>query len=260
VTSTLLDEILEHKSGELRERQTRVPLGLLQERAAEQPPARSMARALVGGGVRVIAEVKRRSPSKGLLAAELDPARTAGTYAAYGAAAISVLTDEKFFAGSLEDLEAVRRAVDLPVLRKDFVLSGYQVVEARAHGADAVLLIVAALDPDSLSDLLQEARLLGMDALVEVHTEEEMEAALDCGAPLIGVNNRDLRTFVTDLETTRRLAPMVPDGHVLVSESGIHSREQVEELGRLGVHAVLVGEALVSAPSAGEKLRELVRG
>ena len=254
----ILEEILAHKREELHERQARVPLGELQEKAARQGPVRSLRGALEGGEVRVIAEVKRRSPSKGVLAAELDPARVAGTYADYGAAAISVLTDGRYFGGSLEDLDAVRREVELPILRKDFTLSGYQVVEARAHGADAVLLIVAALDPDDLSDLLEEARLLGMDALVEVHTEEELERALDCGAPLVGINNRELRTFETDLDTTRRLAPLVPDGHLVVSESGIRTREHVEEMGRLGVHAVLVGEALVSAPSAGEKLRELV--
>ncbi|MBA2363460.1 MAG: indole-3-glycerol phosphate synthase TrpC, partial [Chloroflexia bacterium] len=214
--------------------------------------------ALTSGRVRVIAEVKRRSPSRGLLVANLDPARTATTYANHGAAAISVLTDEKYFGGSLADLQSVRRAVDLPILRKDFVLNGYQVVEARAYGADAVLLIAAALDADDLNDLLEETRVLGMDALVEVHTEEEMELALGCGAPLIGINNRDLQTFTTDLETTRRLAPLVADGHVLVSESGIHSGAQVRELARLGVHAVLVGEALVTATNAAEKLQELV--
>ncbi len=254
----ILDEILEHKREELRQRQQDTPLGVLQDLAAGQAPARSLRTALMGGSVRVIAEVKRRSPSKGLLAAELDPARAAATYASSGAAAISVLTDEKFFGGSLEDLRAVRREVDLPILRKDFVLNGYQVVEARAHGADAVLLIAAALDADDLGDLLEETRVHGMGALVEVHTEDELELALGCGAPLIGINNRDLQTFTTDLDTTRRLAPLVPDGHVIVSESGINSREQVQELANLGVHAVLVGEALVTAPSAAAKLQELV--
>jgi len=254
----ILDEILAHKREELRQRQQDTPLGALQELAATQAPPRSLRAALTGGRVRVIAEVKRRSPSRGLLVANLDPARTATTYANHGAAAISVLTDEKYFGGSLADLQSVRRAVDLPILRKDFVLNGYQVVEARAYGADAVLLIAAALDADDLNDLLEETRVLRMDALVEVHTEEELELALGCGAPLIGINNRDLQTFTSDLETTRRLAPLVADGHVLVSESGIHSGAQVRELARLGIHAVLVGEALVTASSAAEKLRELV--
>lgn len=254
----ILDDILAHKREEVRRQQERTPLGELQERAGAQPPARSLRHALSGGDIRVIAEVKRRSPSKGELAAGLDPARTAGAYADFGAAAISVLTDEKFFGGDLGDLEAVRAAVDLPVLRKDFVLGEYQVLQSRAHGADAVLLIVAALDRDDLSRLLEYTRILGMDALVEAHTAEEMDMTLDCGAGIVGINNRDLRTFETDLETTRRLAPLVPDGHVLVSESGIHSREQVVELQKLGVNAVLVGEALVSAPDPARKLRELM--
>ncbi len=254
----ILDEILAHKRQEIAERRERVSLTELQTRAAAQQPARSLISALTGDEIRVIAEVKRRSPSRGLLAAELDPALTAATYARHGAAAISVLTDEKFFGGSLEDLEAVRCVVDLPILRKDFILNEYQVIESRAYGADALLLIAGVLDADDLSDLLEEARVLGMDALVEVHTEAEMEMALGCGAPLIGVNNRDLATFTTDIETTCRLAPLVPDAHTLVSESGIHSREQLEMLRGLGVHAVLVGEALVSAPSAAAKLQELV--
>ncbi|MDQ3328476.1 MAG: indole-3-glycerol phosphate synthase TrpC, partial [Chloroflexota bacterium] len=215
----ILDEILTHKREELRQRQQDMPLGALHELAAALAPPRPFRDALTGARVRVIAEVKRRSPSRGLLVADLDPARTAVTYANHGAAAISVLTDEQFFGGSLADLQSVRRAVDLPILRKDFVLNGYQIVEARAYGADAVLLIAAALDADDLNDLLEETRVLGMDALVEVHTEEEMDLALDCGAPLIGINNRDLQTFTTDLEITRSLAPLVPDGHVLVSES-----------------------------------------
>lgn len=254
----ILDEILAHKRQEVAARQERIPLAALQEQAAKQDPPHSLIQALSGGSVRVIAEVKRRSPSKGVLAAELDPVRTAATYASHGAAAISVLTDEKFFGGSLTDLADVRRVVDLPVLRKDFILGGYQVVESRAYGADALLLIAGVLDSDDLSDLLEQTRLLGMDALVEVHTEEELDLALGCGAPLIGINNRDLSTFKTDIETTCRLAPLVPDGHTLVSESGIHSRGQLDMLAALGVHAVLVGEALVSASSAEEKLRELV--
>ncbi|MDP9379521.1 MAG: indole-3-glycerol phosphate synthase TrpC [Chloroflexota bacterium] len=254
----ILDEILAHKREEVRERQERILFGTLQRMAEAQPPSRSLREALVPGSVRVIAEVKRRSPSKGALAPALDPVRTAAMYADHGAAAISVLTDERFFAGSLADLRAVRQAVELPILRKDFIIHGYQVVESRAYGADAVLLIAGVLDRGDLTDLLEEVRLYRMEALVEVHTEEELDIALDCGAEIIGINNRDLQTFETDLETTRRLAPLVPDDHGIISESGIHSREQVEELGRLGVHGVLVGEALVSAGDPGEKLRELV--
>jgi indole-3-glycerol phosphate synthase len=258
MAATMLDEILAHKRAEVRERQDRMLLGTLQRMAEAQPAPRSLRQAIVPGDVRVIAEVKRRSPSKGVLAAGLDPVRLAGTYADYGAAALSVLTDERFFGGSLADLRAVRAALDLPILRKDFVVHPYQVVESRAYGADAVLLIAGALDRDDLTDLLEEVRTWHMEALVEVHTEEELDLALDCGAEVVGINNRDLRTFDTDLETTRRLAPLVPDEHAIVSESGIHSREQVEKLRQLGVHAVLVGEALVSAQDAGAKLRELV--
>lgn len=254
----ILDEILANKREELEARQREVPLSELQERAAKQPRARSLAESLSGTDVRVIAEVKRRSPSAGEMAADLDPARMAALYAANGASAVSVLTDRKYFNGSLDDLTAVREAVDIPILRKDFVLNEYQVIESRAYGADAVLLIVRALDPDDLSDLLEYARLLGMDALVEVHTEREMEVALDCGAPVIGVNNRDLSTFTTDLEVTRGLAPMVPDGHVLVSESGIGTREQIVTLKGMGVRAVLVGESLVRSSDPARKLRELV--
>ncbi len=254
----ILDEILTHKRGEVAARRSEVPLAQLQEFAAQQAPARPFGDALRGGDVRVIAEVKRRSPSKGTLAPELDPARMAGTYADFGAAAISVLTDEKFFGGSLDDLAAVRREVSLPLLRKDFILGEYQVLETRAYGADAVLLIAGVLDRDDLARLIEYSCLLGMDALVEVHTEEDLDLALGSAAPIIGINNRDLTTFQTNLETTCKLAPLVPPEHVLVSESGIHTREQMESLGKLGVNAVLVGEALVSARSAAEKLRELV--
>lgn len=254
----ILDEILANKREEVRRQQEAEPLGELQALAAAQPPPRSFRHALSGTDVRVIAEVKRRSPSKGVLAPDLDPVALAGTYSTYGAAAISVLTDEKYFDGTLADLRAVRAAVDLPLLRKDFIIGQYQVLQARAYGADAVLLIAGTLDRDDLRDLLGYARDLGMDALVEVHNEEDLDIALDSGAPIIGINNRDLRTFETGLETTRRLAPLVPTEHLIVSESGIHSREQVESLRELGVRAVLVGEALASAPDPGAKLRELV--
>lgn len=253
----ILDEILANKRDELRERQKVVSLAELQERVAAQQPARSLADALSGDTVRVIAEVKRRSPSAGDLAANLDPATLAVVYADSGASAISVLTDRKYFSGTLDDLVVVREAVSLPVLRKDFIISEYQVLESRAFGADAVLLIVRALDSDDLSDLLDYARTLGMQALVEVHAEEELDTALDAGADVIGINNRDLAHFTTDLDVTRRLAPRVPDGHVVVSESGIRSREQIESLRRVGVHTVLVGESLVRHADPGEKLREL---
>ncbi|MEJ7654560.1 MAG: indole-3-glycerol phosphate synthase TrpC [Chloroflexia bacterium] len=182
----------------------------------------------------------------------------AALYADFGAAAISVLTDARYFGGSLNDLVAVRSEVGLPVLRKDFILNEYQVLESRAWGADAVLLIVSALDQDDLADLLEYARVLGMDALVEVHDATELEAALEVGAPIIGVNNRNLRTLKVDLQTTVDLAPLVPSGHFLVSESGVSGWADVEMLGAVGVGAVLVGEALMRAADPAAKLRELV--
>ncbi len=255
----ILDEIVAHKREEVQARQSRTTLTVLQELVAAQPPARSLLDALRRPGVQVIAEVKRRSPSAGQLAANVDPAGQATTYARFGAAAISVLTDERFFGGTLADLEEVRRHVSLPVLRKDFVLNQYQVLESRAHGADAVLLIAAVLDASDLGDLLEYSRMLGMDAHVEVHDASELETALGVGAPLIGINNRDLRTFQTDLRTTCELAPLVPPEHVLVSESGISSRADVQLLASVGVSAVLVGEALMRAPDPEAAVRELTR-
>jgi len=254
----MLEEILAHKREETQLRQAERSLSTLQEMAAAQPHARSLRAALSPGRVRVIAEVKRRSPSAGELAAEVDPAVRAALYADFGAAAISVLTDARYFGGSLNDLVAVRSEVGLPVLRKDFILNEYQVLESRAWGADAVLLIVSTLDQDDLADLLEYARVLGMDALVEVHDATELEAALEVGAPIIGVNNRNLRTLKVDLQTTVDLAPLVPSGHFLVSESGVSGWADVEMLGAVGVGAVLVGEALMRAADPAAKLRELV--
>jgi indole-3-glycerol phosphate synthase len=213
-----------------------------------------------GGGpsVRLIAEIKRASPSRGPLRADLDPVALATVYEANGAAAVSVLTDCRFFRGSLADLRAVRAQTTLPVLRKDFVIDPYQVYEARAAGADAILLIVAALDARQLADLYDLARELGMDALVEVHSEAELGRALSVEPAIVGVNNRDLRTFEVDLETTARLRPLVPPDVVFVAESGVRSNADVQRLAALGAHAMLVGEALVVAPDVGRAVRELV--
>jgi indole-3-glycerol phosphate synthase len=204
----------------------------------------------------VIAEVKRASPSKGAIRANLDPAALAASYAAAGAAALSVLTDGPFFQGSLADLEAARTAVRLPVLRKDFVIDPLQVLEARAAGADAVLLIVAALEEARLRELLAVAREQGMEALVEVHSRAELERALGAGAGIVGINNRDLRTFRTDIEVTRQLLAYT-GGRTIVSESGIDEAATVRSLEAAGVHAFLVGEALLRAPDPGEALRKL---
>ena len=205
----------------------------------------------------MIAECKKASPSKGLLRPEYDPAQLARTYAENGAAALSVLTDEKFFQGSLNDLSVAREAAGLPALRKDFIVDGYQVYEARAAGADAVLLIVAALRLEQLQELHQLINELGMTALVEVHDEAEVEIALKIAPKLIGVNNRNLHDFTVDLQTTARLRKCIPADIALVAESGIHTADDVSRVRDMGVDAILVGEALVTASDVGAKVREL---
>jgi indole-3-glycerol phosphate synthase len=256
----VLDEIVIHKRGEVEQARRERPLAGLQDRCRAQLPARDFLAALrprAGERVRVIAEVKRASPSRGVLVATLDPVGLARLYERAGAAAVSVLTDERYFHGRLDDLVAVRAEVHRPVLRKDFVVDEYQLWEARAAGADAVLLIVAALDRTALRELFHAAKGAGLATLVEVHTGPELDTALDLGATLVGVNNRDLQTLETRLETSLGLLPRIPDGVVAVSESGLASREDVERVVQAGAHAVLVGEALVRAPDPAAKLREL---
>ena len=255
----ILDDIVAAKRRELALQKEAVPLDALQQQAAEQPRPLNLSGALMGGGIRLIAEVKKASPSRGLLCPDFDPVRLAGTYAANGAAAISVLTDPRF-QGELDHLTLVKTSgasQRAPVLRKDFLFDPYQVYEARAIGADTYLLIVAILSASQLGELLALGRELGMDALVEIHDEEELQVAIDAGAEVVGINNRDLRTFNTDLATTEGLAPLVPGDKVIVSESGIFTQEHLQRLGRLGVNAVLVGEALVTAPDTAAKVREL---
>ena len=255
---TILDEILAHKREELETARGQRPAADLAEGARRAPPARGFRRALCEAPEpRVIAEVKRRSPSKGEIRPGLDPVACAKAYAEAGAAAISVLTDEHFFGGHLDHLGAVRAAVDLPLLRKDFVIDAYQIDQARVAGADAILLIVAALEADSLAELRAHAEDLGLDVLVEVHDEAELELALAAGTDLLGINNRDLRSFHVDLTTSERLAARVPEGVVWVAESGIHTPADIERLRRVGAHAVLVGESLMRAPDVGAALRTL---
>lgn len=256
-TETVLDRILARKVQEVSAARSACPLPLLQAQAQLAPPARDMLAALQREHVALIAEVKCASPSKGRLSSDFAPVMLAATYAHNGAAAISVLTDEPFFRGSLQYLRAVRAAVDLPLLRKDFLLDAYQVVEARAAGADAILLIAAALDDAQLQALQAQAQNYGMAALIEVHDEWEMERALRLGAPLIGINNRDLRDFTVDLSRTARLAHMAADDCTLVAESGIFCADDVRAMGRLGTHAILVGEALVKARDTASLTREL---
>jgi indole-3-glycerol phosphate synthase len=255
----ILRRILAHKREELAARRYEMPLVQARASASDAPAPRDFAAALRADDVRIIAEIKRASPSEGAIReGEFDPAAIARQYADAGAAALSVLTDEEFFAGRLEYLTAAREACEVPVLRKDFIIDDYQLYEARAAGADAVLLIVAALDPTKLRDLLALTRSLGMAALVESHDEPELEIALESGAEVLGVNNRDLRTFEVDLGTTERLAEMVPDDRVLVAESGVHTREDIERLAAAGADAALVGTALMRAEDPGEALRGLV--
>ena len=240
-----------------RKRIDRLDVADLRARAEAARPARPFAAALAGPGLAVIAEVKRRSPSRGELAPELDPGAQAQAYATGGAAAVSVLTDEEFFGGSLADLTAVRTEVVLPVLRKDFVLDPGQIWESRAHGADAVLLIVAALSDPALVALLAEAAEAQLEALVEVHNEAELARALAVGAALVGVNNRDLSSFEVDLTVAQRLGPLLSGKAVMVAESGITGPDQAAAMATAGYHAVLVGEALVKAEDPAELVASL---
>jgi len=254
----MLDRIVEVKREEVAAAKRQRPVAELQARAAEAPPVRNWAAALrQPGRVSLIAEVKKASPSKGVLRADFDPVEIARTYEANGAAALSVLTDATFFQGQPGFLSAIRDAVALPLLRKEFILDPYQLYEARALGADAVLLIVAILSRGALRDLLALSREIGLACLVEVHTEAELETALGTEAGIIGINNRDLRTFQTTLETTFRLRTQIPSERIVVSESGIFTREDVQRLAAVGVEAVLVGEALLRAADLGAKVREL---
>jgi len=256
--TTILDEIVARKRQEVAERRALHPPALLEKKLAAAPPARDFqAELLRGPGIGIIAEVKKASPSAGVLRADFDPVTIARTYAAAGANCLSVLTDTPFFQGELAHLTAIRATVATPVLRKDFLLDPYQVLEARVAGADAVLLIAEILDDASLSRLLGEARALGMQALVELYDRENVQRVLDSGATLIGINNRDLRTFETRLEHTLELVPRFPAGSTLVSESGIKTRADIERLLTAGVKAVLIGETFMRSGDAGAKLREL---
>jgi indole-3-glycerol phosphate synthase len=256
--STILERIVERKRRDIAQAQARVPTSELERRLADAPPVRDFRKALeVLGTVQVIAEIKKASPSAGVLRADFDPVAIARVYEQHGAAAISVLTDEPFFQGRLAHLAAVREAVSLPVLRKDFILDRYQLLEARAAGADAVLLIAEILEEPSLPRLQSEAAELELQTLVELYDVENLPRVLDSGARLIGVNNRDLRTFVTRLEHTLELAVRLPADGCLVSESGIRTRDDVLRLQAAGVRAILIGETLMRAADIGATLDRL---
>lgn len=253
----MLNTIVVRKREDLRRQKQEVPLAALKERIGARRPL-DFAAALTGERIRVIAEIKRASPSRGIIAPDLDPVALARAYALGGAAAISVITEENFFGGSLAYLASVRETVSLPILRKDFIFEAYQVYEASAYGADALLLIVGILNQEQLSELMALSRELGLAALVEVHNAGEVDRALLAGAKIIGINNRNLRTFEVDINTTRSLRSLIPRQHLVVSESGIRSRDDAKKLKGWGVNAILVGEALVTASDIAAKLKELM--
>jgi len=258
---SMLEKILAHKRAEIEDARRHRRVEGLEAKAGRLGPPRSLLQGITdvhGPAHRIIAEIKRASPSRGVLRLDLDPVDCARRYARVGAIGLSVLTDEKFFRGSLDDLHRIRDHVGLPLLRKDFLIDPYQVYEARVCGADAVLLIMRILGDGAFEELFTLSRELGMDALVEVHEERDLDRALSKGVRLVGINNRDLSTFTVDLSVTERLLPRIPSDVVVVSASGIRNQEQVRSLESKGVKAFLVGEALVTAPAPEEKLRELV--
>ena len=260
--ATILEQIVSAKKGEVAEQKRRVSQSELEARVKGMGLPLNLSGALLGDRVRLIAEVKKASPSRGLLAENFDPAGLARIYVENGAAAISVLTDPRF-QGTLEDLESVARVAGpqrVPVIRKDFIFDPYQVYEARSSGADGLLLIAAVLSKSQLGEMLAACRELWIQALVEVHDEGELETAVEAGAEIIGINNRNLHTFETNLSVTERLAGRVPRGKIIVSESGIFTAAHVSRVAGLGVNAVLVGEALVTASDTAAKVRELALG
>ena len=254
----ILDEICNHKRGEVEAAKARVPLVELEDQIERARKPRDFRQALRDPGISLIAEIKRASPSKGVLLEDMDPVHLASLYESAGARAISVLTDEKYFRGSLEDLSLVSQQATVPCLRKEFIVDPYQIYEARAAGADAILLIARVLSDKEMEDFLKITHTLGMKALVETHNEEEIIRALGAGAHIIGINNRDLGNFSENVDLTLDLRKHVPGGNVLVSESGIRTREHVRRLDDCGIDAVLIGEALVTSQNIAGKIRELL--
>jgi indole-3-glycerol phosphate synthase len=254
---TILDTIVEQKWAEIAALKAAVPAVDLERRAAALPPPRDFAQALRRPGMRIIAEVKKASPSAGVIRADFDPVAIARTYEQHGADCLSVLTDERFFQGRIDYVSQARDATTLPVLRKEFILDRYQLLETRAAGADAVLLIAEILLGDRLKTLFNQARDIGLHVLVELHDADQLPRVIDCGAKLIGINNRDLRTFETRLEHTLQLLPRIPPGPIAISESGIKTNADLRRLEAGGVKAVLVGESLMRAADIGAALDDL---
>jgi indole-3-glycerol phosphate synthase len=254
----ILDDIVTNKIKEIAASKRRLPIEEIKKLAGKQPRPLCFSETLSGSGLKLIAEVKGASPSKGLIRASFSPVEIATIYKENGASAISVLTDEKFFQGKIEYLSEVKHAVKIPILRKDFILEHYQVYESRAYSADAILLIVSILKLEKLEKFLNLSHSLGMDCLVEVHNKSELEVALSTGARIIGINNRDLTTMKTDVTTTERLRPLIPAGKVVISESGIKGRRDMERLEKLEINAALVGEVLMASDNIGGKVKELL--
>lgn len=255
--TTILDKIVAEKRQEVEQKKRSLPVSALKERIAQQKTL-GFAAALGGDRLRLIAEVKKASPSKGVLCPDFNPVELAKAFAQNGASAISILTEANHFHGSLEYLAAIREEVDIPLLRKDFIFDPYQVYESAAYGADALLLIAAILNQEQLQQLLALSHSLGLNCLVEVHNEKEVEKALLADAEIIGINNRDLNTFTVDINTTQRLRPLIPEGRIVVSESGINNRNDIKKIREWGINSVLVGEALVTADNIPTKMKELL--
>lgn len=253
----VLEGIVNAKRREVSSRKRIAPLSRLSGTMKDLPPPRDFMRTINRLPCSIIAEVKKRSPSKGRIRGDFDPLKIAALYQENGAAAVSVLTDEEFFGGNRTYLSGIREVVDIPLLRKDFIIDPYQIYETRALGGDALLLIASLLE-GQLKEYIRLAQKVGLAVLVEIHTREELEKALAADAEIIGINNRDLKTFSTDLRTTLKLAPSIPEDRIVVSESGINTREDIETLMQAGVHSFLVGEALMRAEDIGRKLRELL--
>ena len=257
MTKTILDKIVDNKKQEVEREKKDKPVSLLKERISQQKPL-NFAEALRDKGLKLIAEVKKASPSKGVLCNDFKPVEVAMAYAQNGAAAISVLTEEKYFQGSLKHLAAIREKVNIPLLRKDFIFDEYQIYESAAYGADALLLITAILEKEKLEAFLRLSESLKLGCLVEVHNEDELFKAMLADAKIIGINNRDLNTFKTDTDTTRRLRMLIPAENIVVSESGIINRDDIKKMKECKVDAVLVGEALMTAKDIPAKIKELM--
>lgn len=258
--TTMLDPIVADTRLALEARKKALPLAKLKEMALKQPKPLDFASALSGTNIKLIAEVKKASPSRGIISPDFNPVEIARAYACNGASAISVLTEPKYFQGSLDHLKDIRKALGnrIPLLRKDFIFDLYQVYEARAYGADCSLLIVAILTSERLKELLKLSHQLGMSCLVEVHNEAEVKIALESEAKIIGINNRDLKTFTVDITTTQQLRPLIPNDRIIVSESGIRDQKDISRLKQWRVNAVLIGESLLTAPDIGTKIKELL--